>query len=148
MVFHSLVAEVKVHLFVTLYPSICIDFQDTFQAHQKIPLMSCLKALQTIYSELDNSRTVPYEVATENVDGTDVFGTGLKNDIGEYNCFLNVIIQVFSIQRHLCCFTILFIYSSHYSIGVCFSISLFIAHLFLLASCITSVLVAFKAISR
>ncbi|KAI5569091.1 hypothetical protein POPTR_012G071900v4 [Populus trichocarpa] len=32
-------------------------------------------------------------VATENVDGTDVFGTGLKNDIGEYNCFLNVIIQ-------------------------------------------------------
>jgi hypothetical protein len=83
--------------------------------------MSCLKALQTIYSELDNCRTVPYEVATENVDGTDVFGTGLKNDIGEYNCFLNVIIQVFSIQRHPCCFTILFIYSSHYSIGVCFS---------------------------
>ncbi|KAG5234083.1 Inactive ubiquitin carboxyl-terminal hydrolase [Salix suchowensis] len=32
-------------------------------------------------------------VATENVNGTDVFGTGLKNDIGEYNCFLNVIIQ-------------------------------------------------------
>ncbi|KAJ6411641.1 hypothetical protein OIU84_008259 [Salix udensis] len=32
-------------------------------------------------------------VATVNVDGTDVFGTGLKNDIGDYNCFLNVIIQ-------------------------------------------------------
>ncbi|CAN1266008.1 Inactive ubiquitin carboxyl-terminal hydrolase 54 [Linum perenne] len=26
-------------------------------------------------------------------NGTDVFGSGLKNDVGEYNCFLNVIIQ-------------------------------------------------------
>jgi hypothetical protein len=55
--------------------------------------MSSLK--QTISSELGNSGTSPYEVATVNVDGTDVFGTGLKNDIGDYNCFLNVIIQVF-----------------------------------------------------
>ncbi|KAL9375231.1 hypothetical protein Peur_032110 [Populus x canadensis] len=64
---------------------------DTFQANQKIPMMSSLK--QTISSELGNSGTSPYEVATVNVDGTDVFGTGLKNDIGDYNCFLNVIIQ-------------------------------------------------------
>jgi len=28
------------------------------------------------------------------VDGADIYGTGLKNEIGEYNCFLNVIIQV------------------------------------------------------
>ncbi|CAK7322898.1 unnamed protein product [Dovyalis caffra] len=55
--------------------------------------MSSLKAPQPISSELDKSGTSPDEVATETVDGTDVFGTGLKNDIGEYNCFLNVIIQ-------------------------------------------------------
>ena len=76
-------------------------------------MMSSLKAQQTISSELGNSGTSPYEVATVNVDGTDVFGTGLKNDIGDYNCFLNVIIQVFSEQCHLCCFTILFIYAFH-----------------------------------
>ena len=31
---------------------------------------------------------------TETLDQMDVYGTGLKNEIGEYNCFLNVIIQV------------------------------------------------------
>lgn len=30
------------------------------------------------------------------VNGVDVYGTGLKNEVGEYNCFLNVIIQVSS----------------------------------------------------
>lgn len=34
------------------------------------------------------------EVTSENVIGTDIYGTGLKNEVGEYNCFLNVIIQV------------------------------------------------------
>ncbi|KAI7985700.1 hypothetical protein LOK49_LG14G00804 [Camellia lanceoleosa] len=29
----------------------------------------------------------------ENVNGADVYGTGLRNEVGEYNCFLNVIIQ-------------------------------------------------------
>lgn len=28
------------------------------------------------------------------VNGLDAYGTGLKNEVGEYNCFLNVIIQV------------------------------------------------------
>ncbi|KAJ6339917.1 hypothetical protein OIU77_007794 [Salix suchowensis] len=56
-------------------------------------MMSSLKAQQTISFELNNTGTSPNEVATVNVDGTDVFGTGLKNDIGDYNCFLNVIIQ-------------------------------------------------------
>jgi len=26
--------------------------------------------------------------------GVTIFGTGLQNEVGEYNCFLNVIIQV------------------------------------------------------
>ncbi|KAL8118256.1 uncharacterized protein LOC141723649 isoform X2 [Apium graveolens] len=35
----------------------------------------------------------PNEVSVEYVNGVDVYGTGLKNEAGEYNCFLNVIIQ-------------------------------------------------------
>lgn len=34
------------------------------------------------------------EVRLRNVNEADVFGTGLKNEVGEYNCFLNVVIQV------------------------------------------------------
>lgn len=30
----------------------------------------------------------------DNLDGATLLGTGLKNEVGEYNCFLNVIIQV------------------------------------------------------
>lgn len=29
----------------------------------------------------------------------EVYGTGLKNEVGEYNCFLNVIIQVSSVYK-------------------------------------------------
>lgn len=29
----------------------------------------------------------------------DVYGTGLKNEVGEYNCFLNVIIQVSCVYK-------------------------------------------------
>ncbi|KAK1363366.1 Inactive ubiquitin carboxyl-terminal hydrolase 54 [Heracleum sosnowskyi] len=35
----------------------------------------------------------PTEISVEYVNGVDVYGTGLKNEAGEYNCFLNVIIQ-------------------------------------------------------
>lgn len=35
----------------------------------------------------------PNEGTVENMNGADVFGTGLQNEVGEYNCFLNVIIQ-------------------------------------------------------
>ena len=41
--------------------------------------------------DLDASLNV---VTLQPVDGADIYGTGLKNEIGEYNCFLNVIIQV------------------------------------------------------
>lgn len=34
------------------------------------------------------------EDSTENVNGATLLGTGLRNEVGEYNCFLNVIIQV------------------------------------------------------
>jgi hypothetical protein len=43
----------------------------------------------------------PNEGTVENMNGADVFGTGLQNEVGEYNCFLNVIIQVLSYFSNL-----------------------------------------------
>lgn len=54
---------------------------DTFHAHPRIS------------GEVDNSSVVPSDVQMDGTSGGDVFGTGLKNEVGEYNCFLNVIIQ-------------------------------------------------------
>lgn len=69
-------------------------FADTFQAHKKIPPVSNLKSPQRISGEVDNSGAVPSDVQASNMNRVDVLGTGLKNEVGEYNCFLNVIIQV------------------------------------------------------
>lgn len=44
--------------------------------------------------ESNNFGVSSNEVISEKVNGTDMYGTGLKNEVGEYNCFLNVIIQV------------------------------------------------------
>lgn len=44
--------------------------------------------------EGEDSCVTSIEVIPDNVNGSDVYGTGLKNEVGEYNCFLNVIIQV------------------------------------------------------
>ncbi|KAG8652497.1 uncharacterized protein LOC110617922 isoform X2 [Manihot esculenta] len=66
---------------------------DTFQACQKTPLSSSLGMPENIPLEVDSSGVSPTEVPIENVNETDVVGTGLQNDVGEYNCFLNVIIQ-------------------------------------------------------
>ncbi|CAH9140297.1 unnamed protein product [Cuscuta epithymum] len=44
------------------------------------------------HSEICYSGELPMEGATETA-GVKVYGTGLQNEIGEYNCFLNVIIQ-------------------------------------------------------
>ncbi|KAI8019795.1 hypothetical protein LOK49_LG04G01974 [Camellia lanceoleosa] len=67
---------------------------DTFQAHKKVPLISSSRMSQKISSDVDNLDVALNEVTLENVNGADVYGTGLKNEVGEYNCFLNVIIQV------------------------------------------------------
>lgn len=48
--------------------------------------------------EGEDSCVTSIEVAPDNVNGSDVYGTGLKNEVGEYNCFLNVIIQVLKIS--------------------------------------------------
>lgn len=69
-------------------------FLDAFQAHQKMPLTSSLRIPQKMPLEANNFGVSSSEVTSENVNGTDMYGTGLKNEVGEYNCFLNVIIQV------------------------------------------------------
>ncbi|XP_038725297.1 uncharacterized protein LOC120016543 isoform X2 [Tripterygium wilfordii] len=66
---------------------------DTYQAHKKMPVVSSLKVPQMNTLEANNFGVSLHEIATENANGIDVYGTGLKNEVGEYNCFLNVIIQ-------------------------------------------------------
>lgn len=41
----------------------------------------------------EDSCITSIEVDPDNVNASE-YGTGLKNEVGEYNCFLNVIIQV------------------------------------------------------
>ncbi|MBA0714440.1 hypothetical protein Golax_013413 [Gossypium laxum] len=66
---------------------------DTYQAQQRFPLASSLKAVERVPSEVKTQGVSPNEVSGEGLKETEVFGTGLLNEVGEYNCFLNVIIQ-------------------------------------------------------
>ncbi|XP_022738696.1 uncharacterized protein LOC111291303 isoform X2 [Durio zibethinus] len=66
---------------------------DTYQAQQKLPLTSSLRTAQRVPLQVNNHGVSPNEVSSEDLNETDVFGTGLQNEVGEYNCFLNVIIQ-------------------------------------------------------
>ncbi|XP_057443061.1 uncharacterized protein LOC130734595 isoform X2 [Lotus japonicus] len=63
---------------------------DTHQAHRKVPSVSSLNKPQSAL-EVDSVGFPLVEETAENVNG--IIGTGLKNEVGEYNCFLNVIIQ-------------------------------------------------------
>lgn len=56
--------------------------------------MSSLRVSQRASSQVDGVDCPPVEHSTDNVNGATLLGTGLKNEVGEYNCFLNVIIQV------------------------------------------------------
>ncbi|XP_043704226.1 uncharacterized protein LOC122654281 isoform X2 [Telopea speciosissima] len=66
---------------------------DTFQAHQNFPLVARPKISQKISPKEDDCGNLSNEAIISDMNGADVFGTGLKNEVGEYNCFLNVIIQ-------------------------------------------------------
>lgn len=78
-----------------------------------MPLISSLTPPK-IPLALNNFGVSSNEVAIENVSRTDVFGTGLKNDVGEYNCFLNVIIQVCAVQWLICYSVIQFVCAFHF----------------------------------
>ncbi|KAK7388993.1 hypothetical protein VNO78_23824 [Psophocarpus tetragonolobus] len=58
---------------------------DTYQARGNYPSRAS--------SQVDGVDCPPVEDSTNNVNGATLLGTGLKNEVGEYNCFLNVIIQ-------------------------------------------------------
>ncbi|KAK7265756.1 hypothetical protein RJT34_33379 [Clitoria ternatea] len=66
---------------------------DTYQARGNLPPISSVRMSQRSSPQVDSVELLPVEDATENADGATVLGTGLKNEVGEYNCFLNVIIQ-------------------------------------------------------
>ncbi|XP_038880740.1 uncharacterized protein LOC120072339 isoform X2 [Benincasa hispida] len=66
---------------------------DAFQEQQKLPSISSSKTPLISCGEVDSSDLASNEFNVDNVQGADIYGTGLKNEVGEYNCFLNVIIQ-------------------------------------------------------
>ncbi|KAE8730721.1 hypothetical protein F3Y22_tig00002889pilonHSYRG00003 [Hibiscus syriacus] len=66
---------------------------DTYQARQRLPLSSSSRTVQRVPLDVKNQGVSANEVSSEGLNETDVFGTGLLNEVGEYNCFLNVIIQ-------------------------------------------------------
>jgi hypothetical protein len=83
---------------LTFYP--CY-FSDTFQEQRKLPLVSNLRTPKRISADFDNGGVLHNDIRVDNASDIDVLGTGLKNEVGEYNCFLNVIIQVLLIQSYL-----------------------------------------------
>ncbi|KAH9608754.1 hypothetical protein KSS87_019418 [Heliosperma pusillum] len=66
---------------------------DSFQAHQKMPLVSNSGNARKRSQDIDTSGVKADGVTCDNVGEMDLVGPGLQNEVGEYNCFLNVIIQ-------------------------------------------------------
>lgn len=63
-------------------------------------MVSSLRTQQRICPDADKFDVSPNE-GTVDANHADVIGTGLQNEVGEYNCFLNVIIQVLSYFSNL-----------------------------------------------
>lgn len=74
-----------------IYLQALINISDTFHAHKNFPTS---RMPQKLLSVVDNGAVLSHETKDENVNGAELYGLGLKNEVGEYNCFLNVIIQV------------------------------------------------------
>ncbi|XP_020226717.1 uncharacterized protein LOC109808228 isoform X2 [Cajanus cajan] len=66
---------------------------DTYQARGNLSSVSSLSMSQRASSQVDSVNCPTVDDSTDNVNGATLLGTGLKNEVGEYNCFLNVIIQ-------------------------------------------------------
>ncbi|XP_068647047.1 uncharacterized protein [Aristolochia californica] len=66
---------------------------DTFQGRQSFPVVQTPRLPENTSLETDDCECSldPVPVNTDSVNS--VLGTGLLNEVGEYNCFLNVIIQ-------------------------------------------------------
>lgn len=68
-----------------------VYFLDTLHVQQKIPHCEDTKASQNKSPKRDNFQVMLHN---DSVVMGEALGTGLQNEVGEYNCFLNVIIQV------------------------------------------------------
>ncbi|KAL8244088.1 hypothetical protein R6Q59_010346 [Mikania micrantha] len=66
---------------------------DAFHSHKQYSLTSELMMPDNMRTKGADSCITSTEVNLDNEIESDVYGTGLKNEVGEYNCFLNVIIQ-------------------------------------------------------
>ncbi|OVA09096.1 Ubiquitin carboxyl-terminal hydrolases family 2 [Macleaya cordata] len=65
-----------------------------FQARQTLSVIPGPRVFPPKTSpEADDFRASPGEIMVSSMNGKEVVGAGLKNEVGEYNCFLNVIIQ-------------------------------------------------------
>ncbi|XP_047325394.1 uncharacterized protein LOC124929150 isoform X2 [Impatiens glandulifera] len=70
------------------------DDEERFQADLKRAVRQSLDSSRMFRNKL-SSKVEDTDVSSKDAPsgGTDVYGAGLKNEVGEYNCFLNVIIQ-------------------------------------------------------
>ncbi|KAF6159898.1 hypothetical protein GIB67_032982 [Kingdonia uniflora] len=66
---------------------------DTFQTRQSLALVPVTRVSSEVSPKADDLGILSDEVMVNSVNGEDMLGKGLKNEVGEYNCFLNVIIQ-------------------------------------------------------
>ncbi|XP_039013323.1 uncharacterized protein LOC120142942 [Hibiscus syriacus] len=80
------------------------DDEERFQADLKKAVRQSLDTYQAQRAPLqvNNHGVSPNDVTNEGLNEIDVFGTGLQNEVGEYNCFLNVIIQSLWHLRQFC----------------------------------------------
>ncbi|KAK1373319.1 Inactive ubiquitin carboxyl-terminal hydrolase 54 [Heracleum sosnowskyi] len=81
------------------------DEEERFQADLKRAVRQSLDAFhgkknsssprmqQEKFLGMDGVGVVPNGISIDSVNGIGAYGRGLKNEVGEYNCFLNVIIQ-------------------------------------------------------
>lgn len=72
-----------------------------FQVDRSIPVCECLEAIEAqrdifipTAQEEPQKGSLQEDSRAKNNIRPYVFGIGLQNDVGEYNCFLNVIIQI------------------------------------------------------
>ena len=73
---------------------------DTYQAHTKLPSISTssLRITQGASQQVDNLGVPLEKNLTDDMNGASLIGAGLKKEVGEYNRFLNRIIQVAKTQ--------------------------------------------------
>ncbi|KAE8674698.1 hypothetical protein F3Y22_tig00111721pilonHSYRG00032 [Hibiscus syriacus] len=80
------------------------DDEERFQADLKKAVRQSLDTYhaQRAPLQVNNQGVSPNDVTNEGLNEIEVFGTGLQNEVGEYNCFLNVIIQSLWHLRRFC----------------------------------------------